>query len=90
MITAWLKGRIDTAFGIADKHLATRRFMVGDEPTIADMSMCAYLCYPKEESGYDLPARFPNIAAWLQRVQSIPGYAPPYDILPGERILPKW
>ena len=90
VIMAWLKGRIDTAFGIADRHLATRRFMVGDAPTIADISMCAYLCYPKEESGYDLQAQFPKLAAWLQRVQGIEGYAPPYDVLPGERIPPKW
>ncbi|MDB5872778.1 MAG: Glutathione S-transferase [Ramlibacter sp.] len=89
-IMAWLKGRIDGAFGIAEKHLAARPFMVGDAPTIADISMCAYLCYPKEESGYDLPAQFPNLAAWLARVQSIEGYAPPYDVLPGERISPKW
>ena len=89
-ILAFLKGRIDGAFGVADKHLATRQFMVGDAPTIADISMCAYLCYPKEESGYDLPAQFPHLAAWLARVQSLDGYAPPYDVLPGDRILPKW
>ncbi|MEZ0309903.1 MAG: glutathione S-transferase family protein [Ramlibacter sp.] len=90
VILAFLKGRIDGAFGIADKHLATRKFMVGDTPTIADISMCAYLCYPKEESGYDLPAQFPHVAAWLARVQALDGYAPPYEVLPGERILPKW
>jgi glutathione S-transferase len=90
VIMGWLKGRIDGAFAIVDKHLATRSFMVGDAPTIADFSMCAYLCYPKEESGYDLPAQFPNMAAWLKRVQAIEGYASPYDVLPGERIAPKW
>ncbi|HSI55035.1 MAG: glutathione S-transferase family protein [Ramlibacter sp.] len=90
VILAFLKGRIDGAFGIADKHLATRKFMVGDSPTIADISMCAYLCYPKEESGYELPAQFPHLAGWLARVQALEGYAPPYEVLPGERILPKW
>jgi glutathione S-transferase len=90
VIMGWLKGRIDGAFGIVDKHLATRSFMVGDAPTIADISMCAYLCYPKEESGYDLPVQFPNMAAWLKRVQAIDGYASPYEVMPGERIAPKW
>jgi glutathione S-transferase len=89
-VMAFLKTRIDGAFGIADKHLATRQYMVGDTPTIADISMCAYLCYPKEESGYDLPAQFPNIAKWLDRVRAIHGWANPYDVLPGERIAPKW
>ena len=89
-IMGFLKTRIDGAFGIADKHLATRRYMVGDAPTIADISMCAYLCYPPEESGYDIPAQFPNIAKWLDRARAIEGYAPPYEVLPGERIAPKW
>lgn len=89
-VLAWLKGRVDAAFGIANRHLATRDFMVGDAPTIADLSMSAYLCYPPEESGYDLPAQFPHLAAWLGRVQAIGGYAPPYEVLPGERIAPKW
>jgi glutathione S-transferase len=89
-VMAFLKTRIDGAFGIANKHLATRQYMVGDTPTIADISMCAYLCYPKEESGYDLPAQFPNIAKWLDRVRAIDGWASPYDVLPGERIAPKW
>jgi glutathione S-transferase len=89
-VMAFLKTRIDGAFGIADKHLATRQYMVGDAPTIADISMCAYLCYPKEESGYDLPAQFPNIAKWLDRVRAIDGWANPYEVLPGERIAPKW
>jgi glutathione S-transferase len=89
-VMAFLKTRIDGAFGIANKHLATRQYMVGDTPTIADISMCAYLCYPKEESGYDLPAQFPNIAKWLDRVRAIDGWANPYDVLPGERIAPKW
>jgi glutathione S-transferase len=89
-VLAFLKTRIDGAFAIADKHLASRQYMVGSAPTIADISMCAYLCYPKEESGYDIPAQFPNIAKWLDRVRAIDGWASPYEVLPGERIAPKW
>jgi glutathione S-transferase len=89
-VMAFLKSRIDGAFGIADKHLATRPYMVGDAPTIADISMCAYLCYPKEESGYDIPTQFPNVAKWLDRVRAMDGWANPYDVLPGDRIAPNW
>src|SRR5438034_458352 len=42
-VMAWLKARTDSAFGIVEKHLAARAFMVGSAPTIADFSMCAYL-----------------------------------------------
>jgi glutathione S-transferase len=89
-IMAWLKTRVDTAFGIVEKHLATSSFIVGDAPTIADFSMSAYLFYPPEESGYQLAQSHPNITAWLDRVRGIDGWAMPYEILPGERILPKW
>jgi glutathione S-transferase len=89
-VLAWLKGRMDVAYGIVDKHLAASPFMVGTAPTIADFSLCGYLFYPVEESGYEVQTRFPAIAAWLERVRKIPGWAPPYDILPGERVAPKW
>jgi glutathione S-transferase len=89
-VMSWLRGRIDNAFGIVDKHLAGRAYLVGAAPTIADLSLCGYLFYPVAESGYELAGRFPNIVAWLERVRGIPGWADPYDILPGEVIAPKW
>jgi len=89
-VMAWLKGRIDGAFQIVEKHLAARPFIVGGTPTIADFSLCSYLFYPKEESGYDIASAYPHMAAWLSRVRAIDGWASPYDILPGERIPPKW
>ena len=89
-VMAWLKGRIDGAYAIVDKHLAASPFVVGTAPTIADFSLCGYLFYPVEESGYEVQSCFPHIAAWLERVKKIPGWALPYDILPGERIAPKW
>lgn len=90
VVMAWLKARVDAAFAIAEKHLGSRRFIVGDAATIADFSMSAYLLYPPEESGHDFAQTHPNIAAWLARMRDIDGYASPYEVLPGERILPKW
>jgi glutathione S-transferase len=89
-IMGWLKSRVDGAFGIVEKHLASRRFIVGDTPTIADFSMSAYLFYPPEESGYVLAQSHPNIAAWVQRMREVDGWGPPYEVLPGARIMPKW
>ena len=89
-VMAWLRGRLDNAFGIVNKHLEGRAFMVGPSATIADLSLCGYLFYPVEESGYEVATRFPHIAAWLGRVRALPGWADPYDILPGERIAPQW
>ena len=89
-VAAFLKSRIDSAFGIVDKHLAARAFMVGDALSIADISLSGYMFYPDEESGYVLEERFPNLAAWRDRVRVAPGWGDPYEVLPGERIAPRW
>lgn len=89
-VMAFLRGRIDGAFGIVNQHLASRAFVCGDAPTIADMSMSAYLHYPVAESGIDVAQLYPAIGAWLARMRDLPGWADPYTVLPGERIAPKW
>jgi glutathione S-transferase len=50
-VMAFLKGRIDASLAIVDKRLAKAPFMLGDRPTIVDISYCAYLYYPAEEFG---------------------------------------
>jgi glutathione S-transferase len=89
-VMAWLRARLDSAFGILDKHLASRAFVVGESPTIADISVRGYLFYPVDESGYPVAEKFPAIQQWLARVRELPGWANPYDILPGAYIAPKW
>jgi glutathione S-transferase len=89
-VMAWLRGRLDNAFGIVESHLKSRAFLVADEPTIADLSLCGYLFFPVDESGYEVAGRYPAIGAWLQRIRELPGWADPYDILPGERLPVKW
>ena len=89
-VMTWLRSRMDNAFGIVDKHLADRPFLVGMGATIADLSLAGYLFYPVEESDYPIAGRYPHIASWLQRIRALPSWKDPYDILPGERIAPKW
>jgi glutathione S-transferase len=78
-ITEFLRARVLGAFGIVEKHLAARDFIVGDRPTIADISMVGYLYYP-EETGIDRMA-FPNIARWTERIKALPGWAHPYELM---------
>ena len=85
-----LLGRIEGAFKVVDKHLSTREYIVGDSPTIADFSMSGYHFFPQDESGIDVAARWPHIGAWVERLKSIPGWASPYDAMPGERLPPRW
>lgn len=89
-IMKFLRGRCDNAFGIAERHLANREYIVGTQPTIADMSLCGYVYYPPEESGYDFGTQYPAIGKWRERLKQLPGWKPPYELLPGEQIAPKW
>lgn len=89
-VMAWLKSRMDAAYGVVNAHLARHDYLVGAGPTIADFSLSGYLFYPPEESGYDIEGAFPHIAAWVERLRQVPGWAPPYEIMPGERTAPRW
>lgn len=82
-VLEWLKFHIDQNLAILDAHLADRRFIVGDRPTIADLSLAGYMYYPSTETGYDISATHRNISAWASRVAALPGWKHPYEMLPG-------
>lgn len=82
----FMRGRVDAALGVAERRLETHSFVLGKAMSIADISMSAYLSYPAEETGYDLPRSHPATWAWLQRIASAPGWLPPYELLTGERF----
>jgi glutathione S-transferase len=59
---------------------------LGERPTIADVSLAGYLYYPADEFGFDIAAQFKNIGAWRDRMQALPGWAHPYDLMPGHPL----
>lgn len=82
-VLAFLKGRIDNTLSIVNKRLGTQPFIVGNYPTIADLSLVGYLYYPPEEFGFDIRAEHPHIASWLDRIKGLPGWKHPYELMPG-------
>ncbi len=82
-VLAFLKGRIDGNLAIVNKRLTGRQYLVGDKPTIADISMTGYLYYPAEEFGFDIAKEHSAIATWLDRMKALPGWKHPYDLMPG-------
>ena len=78
--------RLDDFLSILEQHLAENAFAIGTRPTIADISMMAYLHYPARETGYDFAASHPAIRAWLDRMAALPGWASAYDLLSGQRL----
>ncbi len=71
------------ALGALERHLASRRFLVGERYTIADMAVYAYAAHA-DEAGIDL-APYPAFRAWIARVEAQPGFLRerfPYSIDP--------
>jgi glutathione S-transferase len=89
-VMGFLRARIDSAHAIVNQHLATRPFLLGEQPTIADISLSGYVFYPVAESGIDIAASYPNLGAWIGRLRQLKGWGDPYEVMPGERIAPKW
>ena len=81
-VLAFLRSRVESTFAIADKHLAEHPFVLGEKPTIVDFSMAGYVYYPAAETGFDIAARFPAIDAWRRRIAALPGWKPPYEMMP--------
>jgi len=84
-VLGFLRNRLTDYLGILDKHLKDRLFVVSGGPTVADISMVGYLFFPTEETGYNFMESHPAIQAWLGRVTALPGWKPPYELLPGKR-----
>jgi glutathione S-transferase len=82
-VMAFLQGRALGNLAIVNKRLTGRQYLVSDKPTIADVSMTAYLYYPAEEYGFDIAKDYPAIGAWLQRMKTLPGWKHPYQLMPG-------
>lgn len=60
--------------GVMEQHLAGREWFVGDRYGIADIALYAYT-HCACDGGFEL-STFPNIRAWLDRVQAQPYHTP--------------
>jgi len=76
-----IRGRLATAREALDhleRTLSGQPWLLGDEPTIADLSNFAYT-HVAPDGGLDL-AEWPAVARWCDRVRTLPGY--PGDLGP--------
>lgn len=60
------------ALSVIEQQLARTPFLVGNSPTIADISLYAYT-HVAHEGGFSLE-QYPNIKSWLARIQALPNY----------------
>ncbi len=59
---------------VMEIELASSPFLAGSEPTIADVANYSYIAHAPE--GNVSLADYPNVRAWLQRIEALPGFVP--------------
>ena len=75
---AWLKSRFDKDIArLAHEFADGRRFILDDQPSVADFSLCGYLFWA-DQAQQQVP---PRVAAWLDRLRQLPGWAAPDKLL---------
>ena len=67
-------GRAHVLLKRVEAHLADREWLVGDHPTIADVSFYSYVARAPE-GNFDLSA-YPRVNALLRRIEALPGFVP--------------
>jgi glutathione S-transferase len=85
-VQKYFRRRLDDFLSILEAHMQANAFAIGARPTVADISMMAYLHYPADETGYDWAESHPAIHAWLGHMAQLPGWKSAYDLLPGKRL----
>src|SRR4051812_19249241 len=78
-LEAYWTGRMHADLDRLDATLATQAFLVGDAPTIADLSCAGYLFWADQAEVELGPWR--SVEAWLDRIRSLPRWQAPYDLL---------
>ena len=75
-VTEFLRARAIGAFGIVERHLADRPFLLGDRLTIADFQLAAMACdWRRSEMPLD---GYRNIVRWLDGLDRLPAWADPW------------
>jgi glutathione S-transferase len=63
-----------------EAHLKDREWLALGRPTIADISVYSGIHYAADGK-FDL-SKYPGISAWKARVEALPGYGKPADVIP--------
>lgn len=72
--TAPLIARAHTLLGLMERTLGETPFLAGADATIADLANYGYTARAPE--GNVALAGYPNVRAWLSRVEALPGFLP--------------
>jgi glutathione S-transferase len=74
-VLAMLRQRYEADCARLERELADGRpFILGNSPTVADVSLCGYLFWA-DQAQVGVP---PGVARWLERIAALPGWRHPY------------
>ena len=59
---------------VVEQELASNRFLAGNQPTLADVAGYTYIAHAPE--GNVALADYPQVRAWLSRIEALPGFVP--------------
>lgn len=76
----YMRKNAETGLGQLNALLEGKRFLVGERPTIADIGVFGAIIH-MAEGKLDI-ATWPHAKAWWDRMTSLPGFKPPYELLP--------
>lgn len=66
--------RANALLTVMDSELQSTPYLVGTDPTIADISAYSYIAHAPEGNVSLQP--YPNVRAWLARIEALPGFVP--------------
>ncbi len=75
----------NAALKVIDDELNGRSWLVGGQPTIADVDVYGVVSYAPE-GDFDL-GLYPNLMAWMSRMQSLSGFRPADMLLPRQNAV---
>lgn len=82
-LLGWLRKRVDADFADLERVLVDQPFVTGEELSVADLAHCGYMWFA-DQAKVDV-TRYPNITAWLKRIEAMPGWEHPYALMAKDR-----
>ncbi|WP_374351155.1 glutathione S-transferase family protein [Chitinimonas sp.] len=67
-------GRSHNLLKVMEAELASKSFLIANKPSIADIANYTYIAHAPE-GNVSLDA-YPNVRAWLARIEALPGFVP--------------
>jgi glutathione S-transferase len=82
-LLGWLRRRAEADLADLEDLLSEQPFLTGEQLSVADIAHAGYMWFA-DQAKVDIAA-YPNISAWLKRIEALPGWEHPYALMAKER-----